>query len=115
MDDPKPLIRRTGEMTATSTRRPGVRERRLWTTDDCAEQNVVLIDADAGAQVEAHRVANSESFFVVAGRLRIFGPAYEERLGPGDFCGFAPGMEHGVEVEAGPARFLVVFAPGRRA
>lgn len=97
----------------TSTRRSGVRERRLLGPSESPHQNLVLIDADAGATVEPHRVENSESFFVLAGELFVSGDGYRERLGPGDLCHFPPGHTHGVEVGDGPARFLVVFAPAR--
>lgn len=77
-------------------------------------QNVVLIDAEPGATVELHPVSNSESFFVLEGRLEIFGENFREQLGPGDFCHFSPDMTHGVKITEGPARFLVTFAPAGR-
>ena len=109
MDHDRPVVRRASD-PFVSTRRPGISERRRWLPTECREQNVVEIEATRGARVEEHVVANSESFFLVEGRLRIFGPGFEEQLGPGDFCGFAAGMAHGVEALE-DSRYLVVFAP----
>ena len=111
MTGPLPVIRRASHET-TPTRRTGIRERRLLRPEECAEQNVVLIEADADARVEEHVVENSESFFLLQGTMVVFGPGFRERLGPGDFCGFPAGAAHGVEVQE-DARFLVVFAPAR--
>lgn len=71
----------------------------------------MLIDAEPGAAVELHPVRNSESFFVLEGRLEIFGEGFREELGPGDLCHFPPALAHGVQILTGPARFLVIFAP----
>ena len=100
-------------MTPQATRRAGLLERRLLGAEWSAHQNLVLIDAEEGAEVELHQVANSESFFVIRGALLVSGPGVEEALGPGDLCHFHPGMEHAVRIVSGPAQFLVVFAPGR--
>ena len=108
-----PRLSRSAEMTPQETRRGGLSERRLLGPDQSALQNLVLIDAEEGAEVEQHQVANSESFFVLRGELLISGPGFEESLGPGDLCHFYPGMEHAVRIVRGPAQFLIVFAPGR--
>ncbi len=111
--DDRPLIRRSSAMQALPTRRDGIAERRLLGPELSAHQNLVLIDAQEGAEVELHEVPNSESFFVLEGELLISGPGWQEHLGPGDLCYFRPGMEHAVRVSRGPARFLIVFAPAR--
>ncbi|MBJ95934.1 MAG: hypothetical protein CMP23_15840 [Rickettsiales bacterium] len=100
-------------MQVNATRRAGLWERRLLGADVSHQQNLVLIDAEPGAEVELHYVQNSESFFVLAGCLRVSAPGFSAELGPGDLCYFPPGTAHGVEVVEGPARFLVVFAPAR--
>ncbi len=110
-----PTISRSAQMAPQATRRPGLLERRLLGPERSAHQNLVLIDAEEGAEVELHQVANSESFFVIRGELLVSGPGFEEALGPGDLCHFHPGMKHAVRVVSGPAQFLVVFAPGRSA
>jgi quercetin dioxygenase-like cupin family protein len=98
-------------MSPQQTRRAGFSERRLLGPALSKHQNVVLIDAEEGAEVELHRVPNSESFFVIQGELQVSGPDFEESLRPGDFCHFRPGMSHAVSVVAGPAQFLIIFAP----
>ncbi len=106
-----PIIVRGGPLEPT--RRPGIRQRRLVGPDDSPHQNLVLVEADAGARVELHPVPNSESFFVLDGELVVFGDGYRERIGAGETCHFPPGHAHGVEVGEAGARFLVVFAPAR--
>ena len=108
-----PTIRRSAAMPVKPTRRAGLSERRLLGPGCSEHQNIVLIDAQQGAEVELHQVANSESFFVLRGELLVSGPGFEEALGPGDLCHFQPGMQHSVSVVSGPAQFLVVFAPAR--
>jgi len=110
-DEARPVIRRSGVMQARPTRRTGIDERRLVGPELSEHQNLVLIDAQEGAEVELHEVSNSESFFVLEGELLVSGNGWQEPLGPGDLCYFPPGMEHAVRVVRGPARFLVVFAP----
>jgi|GEM_PF-2021664 len=107
-------IRRSAAMSPQQTRRAGLSERRLLGPELSQHQNVVLIDAEEGAEVELHRVPNSESFFVIQGELLVSGPDFGESLGPGDFCHFSPGMSHAVSVVAGPAQFLIIFAPAGR-
>jgi quercetin dioxygenase-like cupin family protein len=108
-----PRIRRTDALPETATRRAGIREQMLLGPAESPHQNAVLVTAETGARVELHRVPNSESFFVLAGRLEVSGPGFRETLGAGDFCHFAAGMEHAMTCLEGPARFLVTFAPGR--
>jgi quercetin dioxygenase-like cupin family protein len=100
-------------MKPQATRRSGLLERRLLIPERSEHQNLVLVDAEEGAEVELHKVHNSESFFVLRGELLVSGPGFEESLGPGDLCHFHPGMKHAVRIVSGPAQFLVVFAPGR--
>lgn len=107
-----PIVARGGGKPK-ATRRPGVRERVLIGEDRSVEQNLVLVFADEGAVVEEHPVEVSESFYVLEGVVRVFGPGFRERLEPGDAVLFPAGTAHGVEVERGPARWLVVFAPSR--
>ena len=109
----RPIIRRSASIEQLPTRRPGIAERRLLGGELSEHQNLVLVDAEQGAQVELHEVPNSESFFVLEGELLVSGRGWEESLSPGDLCHFRPGMEHAVQVVRGPARFLVVFAPAR--
>ena len=52
-------IRRSAEMSPQQTRRAGLSERRLLGPELSQHQNVVLIDAEEGAEVELHRVPNS--------------------------------------------------------
>lgn len=106
-----PLIRRSSRLEPTPTRRPGLRERRLLTPDDSAQQNAVLIDGDAGAEVELHPVPNSETFYVLRGALEVFTPDGRDTLGEGDLCHFEPGASHGVRILEPDTRFLVLFAP----
>ena len=109
----RPVVLRSAAMDVIPTRRAGIGERRLLGPELSEQQNLVLIDAEQGAEVELHEVPNSESFFVLEGELLVSGPEWEEVLKPGDLCYFQPGMEHAVRVTRGPARFLVVFAPSR--
>lgn len=115
MSPEPPIFRRAAEGRFLPTRRPGLRERRLLGPADSPHQNLVMVEADEGAEVELHPVPNSESFVVLEGELLVHGDGYRERLGPGDVCHFPPGHSHGVRVTAAPARFLVVFAPARPA
>lgn len=110
----RPIVRRSGEMAPVATRRAGVAERRLLGPGESREQNVVLVDVAAKAEVELHHVENSESFFVLEGEIEVFGEGWSERLGVGDLCYFPPATAHGVKGGAGAARFLVVFAPARQ-
>ena len=108
-----PVVQRAADRLLTPTRREGIREHRLLGPEVSEHQNTVYIEAEEGAVVERHPVANSEAFYVLEGEILVDGPGFLERLGPGDHIYFPPGYEHGVTVQVGPARFLVVFAPAR--
>lgn len=111
--DGRPLIRRFRAVDWTPSRREGIREKRLLCPEDSPHQNLVLVEADDGAEVELHPFEKSESFVVLAGLLEIRAEGFAERIGPGDVCHFPPGAVHGLRVVLGPARFLAVFAPAR--
>jgi len=108
-----PIVTRAGDGAFAATRRTGIRQRSLVGPGDSPHQNLVMIEADAGAEVELHSVENSESFVILEGALEIFGDDYRERLSAGDTCTFPPGHAHGVKIGDEPARYLVVFAPAR--
>lgn len=114
MAEAPPVIRRSAEVERKPARRAGWSERKLLGPAESPHQNVLLCEGEPGATVEVHRVANSESFFVIEGGLEVDGPGYREVLGPGDLVHFHPGMAHGARVLGdAPARFLIVFAPAR--
>ena len=100
-------------MDARATRRSGISDLRLLGYEDSRHQNVVLVRYEQGAEVEMHRVENSESFFVLQGEFAVTGPSNDERLEEGDFCYFPPGGSHGLKCLRGPGEILVVFAPAR--
>jgi quercetin dioxygenase-like cupin family protein len=94
-----------------TTRRTGLREIRLLTAAQSAQQNLVLLKADQGARVEPHRVENSESIFVIQGTFEVSSPRSTQVIGPGDLCYFPPGSSHGLRCLESPGQFLAVFAP----
>ncbi len=107
------IVKQLGHVPPTPTRRAGFTERRLLTGADSPYQNVILVDAVAGAEVELHPVPNSESIFMVSGRAEVFDGSTRSVLGPNDFVHFPPGAAHGMKIVEGPARYLVIFAPAR--
>ena len=113
MSGSRPVIARSSAMKPQATRRPGITERRLIGFEFSPHQNLVVVDLEAGAEVELHPVPNSESFFVLEGEVEIFGDDWTEVLLPGDCCYFQPGMSHGLRAGSTPSSLLVVFAPGR--
>lgn len=108
----RPIVKRSGEVPALPSRRPGIHERRLLLRGESTHQNHILCEADEGAFVEDHPVPQSEAFYVLAGEIHVFSSDYEVDVGPGDFIYFEPGASHGMRVTKGPARYLVVFALG---
>jgi quercetin dioxygenase-like cupin family protein len=88
-----------------------VAERRLVTPDQSACQNIVLVDTEAGAQVEMHSVTKSESFYFLSGRFVATTPDERFELRPGSLIYFPPGASHGLSCVEGPGQYLVVFAP----
>lgn len=66
----------------------------------------------SGPDPHFHRTL-AESFYVLAGRVRIFDGAAWRDSGPGDFVHVPPGGLHGFRNESGePASMLIHFAPG---
>jgi quercetin dioxygenase-like cupin family protein len=93
-------------------RRPGFAERRLVGPAQSSQQNLVLIEAESGSEVEMHRVGNSECLLFFEGSFEVTVPGQEQlRLEAGDMVYFPPGMSHGLRCVAGPGRYLIVFAP----
>ena len=113
MDSDAPIFRIARDLPATPGRRPGFRERRLLTREHSPHQNVIHVEADAGAEVEMHPVPNSESLYVIAGTIDFTAPGVTRRLAAGDLAHFQPGAAHGMKVVEGPAEYLVIFAPAR--
>ncbi len=108
----EPLIRKSGDMDAISTSRPGLFARRLLTSEDSRLQNVALMDAEEGTLVEMHKIDISESFFIIKGEFDVLLPGNEtRRLEPGHLCYFYPDTSHGLMCVQGPGRFLILFAP----
>ncbi len=80
-----------------------------------AELGVFRWSMDArrsGPDPHFHRTM-SESFYVLAGAVRIFDGRSWLDCGPGDFVHVPPGGVHGFRNESGaPAEMLILFAPG---
>jgi len=108
------VIKKSSEFQFIESRRPGVRSCRVISTNESMEQNLMMVEMVLNAEVEYHRVENSESFLVLEGELEIILENERQRLGREDVCYFAPGESHGVKCLSPKARFLVVFAPARR-
>ena len=97
-----------------STRRLGVKEHRLLTQSDSSHQNIVFLEADQGAEVELHKIENSESLFILDGHFEVFSSETKELLKQGDLVYFPPQTSHGLRCIEGPGHFLAIFAPGGR-
>ena len=66
----------------------------------------------SGPDPHFHRTM-SESFYVLAGQVRIFDGRTWRDCAPGDFVHVPPGGVHGFRNESGaPAEMLMLFAPG---
>jgi quercetin dioxygenase-like cupin family protein len=80
-----------------------------------AELGVFRWSMDArrsGPDPHFHRTM-SESFYVLAGSVRIFDGRSWVDCSPGDFVHVPPGGVHGFRNESGaPAEMLILFAPG---
>lgn len=111
MDRDDLCITRNAAQAWRETRRPGIREKRLLGVEQSRNQNLVLVETDARAEVEQHEVRTSESIFVIEGHYEVVTQNTVERLGPGDCCHFPPGSSHGLRCLEGPGRFLAIFAP----
>ena len=71
-----------------------------------------LTDRRSGPDPHFHRTM-SESFYVLAGHLRIFDGRSWVECTSGDFVHVPPGGVHGFRNESGaPAEMLILFAPG---
>ena len=109
----KPVFRKSSSLSPSATKRKGVRERRLLTQGECSYQNIVLIDIDAGAEVELHPYPTSETIYVLQGEIEILLPESTECIESGDLYHFPPGATHGLRCLKGPGQFLIIFAPPR--
>ena len=111
------VVKDCWEMPARPGRRRGFTERRLVGPAQSVEQNLVLIEADTGSEVELHPVSNSESLFFFEGVFEVTAPGNQVPmpLGAGDMVYFPPGASHGLRCITGPGRYLVVFAPAAKA
>jgi len=111
MKQKPPLIVSSNDVTKVKTRRPGLSARRFLTPADTLDQNVALMEADEGAEIESHVTKTSESFYILEGDFEIILEDCDRSLKPGDFCYFYPDTTHGLRCLKGPGRFLVIFAP----
>jgi len=107
------IIRRSAEMVFTQTRRKGINEKKLLLPEESQYQNVVLVEAQQGAEVELHKIINSESIFVLKGSFEVlFSKSSENtKLESGDICYFNPETLHGLRCIDGPGELLVIFSP----
>lgn len=109
------IVRKSSLQTPEPTRRSGIKERRLLAAEDSPYQNIAIMDAEHGAEVEVHRVATSESIFVLRGTFEVVLPDSTQSISAGDVCYFPPQTLHGLRCAQGPGQFLVIFAPPGRA
>lgn len=115
MSEDSPILKKSSVLTSQQSRRRGIKERRLLTPEDSPYQNVVLIDAEHGAEVEVHQIATSESLFVLRGTFEVVLPDSTQTIRAGDICYFPPKTSHGLRCADGPGQFLVIFAPSGHA
>ena len=109
------VIARSAAFVPQATRRPGIRERVLLSREQCPHQNVVLLDLDAGAQVDQTPAPTSESLYVLEGSVEIRTAEWASVLGKGELCHLASGTLHGLRPVGGPAQILAIFAPPNEA
>ncbi|HET6568714.1 MAG TPA: cupin domain-containing protein [Rhodothermales bacterium] len=63
--------------------------------------------------VPPHRERNHEAFYVLEGTLEVVVQGESYRLGPGDYLGIPPGVEHLLHNPGpGPVRVLTLVSPG---
>lgn len=107
------IVRRSGEMAFSETKRKNVFEKRLILPEESQYQNVVLVEAQQGAEIELHKINNSESIFVLRGTFEVIFPDSSEdtKLEAGDICYFNPETLHGLRCIDGPGQILVIFSP----
>ncbi len=108
------VIRRIFDLSTRPTRREGICERVLLTSDDSVQQNIVFVDAAEGAVVEYHRIRNSESLYILEGIFEVTTENLVHTLEPGHLCYFSPESSHGLRCVKGPGQFLAIFAPSRK-
>jgi quercetin dioxygenase-like cupin family protein len=111
MSKDRMILRKSSLLAPQPTRRRGIKERRLLTPEDSPYQNVALIDAEHGAEVEIHPIATSESIFVLRGAFEVVLPDSTQPIRAGDIFYFPPKTIHGLRCADGPGQFLVIFAP----
>jgi quercetin dioxygenase-like cupin family protein len=111
MNVDKPIVKRASEILPQSSRRAGIKERRLITQGDSSYQNIILVDAEQGAEVELHEIKTSESIFIMKGAFEFILPESSEITTEGDVYHFPPGTSHGLRCTKGPGQFLVIWAP----
>jgi quercetin dioxygenase-like cupin family protein len=111
MSEQNPIVRKSSHLAQEETRRIGIKERKLLLPEDSPHQNIVLIDADEGAEVELHSIGNSESIIILKGRFEVILPNSIQTLEEGDLCYFHPKSAHGLHCTQGPGQFVAIFAP----
>jgi mannose-6-phosphate isomerase-like protein (cupin superfamily) len=70
-----------------------------------------MADAPGGPGPHFHRTI-SESFFIIAGTVRLYDGKQWIDAKPGDFLFVPEGGIHAFRNESGPASMLILFAPG---
>lgn len=111
MSEARPILRKSSMLKPRQSRRRGIKECVLLASEDSPYQNIVLIDAGHGAEVEVHQIATSESIFVLRGTFEVVLPDSTQTISAGDICYFPPRTSHGLRCTDGPGQFLVIFAP----
>jgi len=115
MNNNKPIFKCANNMKWQKTKRDGIWEKRLITPEDSPYQNVVLIKAEQGAEIELHQIHNSESIYVLEGTFEAILPDDTKRsLKTGEFCYFPSETSHGLYCTKGPGQYIVIFAPGEK-
>lgn len=112
----RPVIITSNDVRPRNTRRKGIKERILLGRMQSSLQNIVMIEASEGAEVEMHEVKAAESIYILSGKFQILTPlnvAYELKVG--DLCYCEPGSQHALRCKNGPGVFLAIFAPPRNA
>ncbi len=113
MSEDRPILRRSS--LVTPSRRGGIRERTLLAPKDSPYQNIVIIDAEHGAEVEVRQIATSESIFVLRGTFEVLLPDSTQTIGAEDVCYFPPKTLYGLRCTDGPGQFLLLSAPAGHA
>jgi quercetin dioxygenase-like cupin family protein len=111
MEDVQVIIRNSSTIEPSQSRRHGILERRLLTSDDTKLQNVILVETEQGTEVEPHEIFTSESIFILSGSYEVVLETGTRPLNTGDLAFFHPHSSHGLRCVSGPGSFLVIFAP----